>query len=210
MPNLCITNYVIIGNQTDIKFLHKNLKQTLNSSKTVLSKIARAFCPNWTNHLTMGYLADLALNNPRQISFTVHTVSKPEPGLWFEICRKYHTSKCYYYSAVAESHHYSTNDKSGKFFPHRYMIADSNGNIKAVVSHNELFRQAALIVDISDKFDTLEAFGKTVSAHLSHIYIFDILVVDTRGKCITANPLLIGQYLNEKRESNTYNHAIAL
>ncbi|MDR2005344.1 MAG: hypothetical protein LBQ74_20160 [Prevotella sp.] len=195
MQNKCITHFVIIGNQTDIKFLHKNLQQAVNSGKTTISKVANTFCPQWANYPHEGYFLNLSKDNPRQITFTVHSISKPEPCLWFEICSKYQTTRCYYHSATVQSHHYTTNDLSGRYFPQRYMIVDAKGNQNPVVSHRDMFRQAARIVPISETFDTLEAFGKTLFPHLSQISIFDILVVDSRGKCVTPNPQLITQYL---------------
>jgi len=195
MPEACITNYVIIGNQTDIKFLHKELQRAVNASRTTISKVAKTFCPQWVNYPHEGYLLNLSKDNPRQITFTVHSLSKAEPRLWFHICSKYQTTRCYYYSATGHSRHYTTNDLSGKYFPHRYMIVDDKGNQNPVVSHSDMFRQAARIVPVSDTFDTLEAFGKTLSPYLSQISIFDILVVDDRGKCVTPNPQLISQYL---------------
>jgi hypothetical protein len=195
MQETCITTCVIAGNRTDIKFLHKSLLKLVQSGKTTLRHVAAVYCPHWPDYKTEGNFSGLSMDNPRQITFTVETISQPEPGLWFEVCRKYRSTVCYYYSAVSGSGRYKTNDRSGKYFPQRYLVVDGKGTAKAVVSHHELYKHTASVIPLSGAFDNLEAFGKAVSAHSGHIGIYDIIVVDNRDKCLTRSQYLIGQYL---------------
>ena len=191
----CVTTYVIIGNQVDIKFLHKNLRNLFTQKQNHLRDVARTMFPHWTGYQADGYFCDLSLVNSRQITFKVITATSPDIKIWFDIFRKYQTVRCYYYAAHAHSNQYKTNDSSGKYFPARYMIVSSSGIRHSVVSHHEMYNTAARIVPVQSAFPTLEAFGQAISEHRGHISIYDIIVVDQRGKCLTPTTQMIGQYI---------------
>ncbi|WP_294501954.1 hypothetical protein [uncultured Bacteroides sp.] len=195
MEKICTTTFVIIGNQSDIKFLHGNLQKLVYSKTTRLIQVAKKLCPQWITYNTDGHFFALTLDNPRQITFKVQTSQQPEPRLWFEICRKYQTTKCYYYAQMPHSRHYKTNDVSGKYFPGRYMVVDANGKAKTVQSHRDLFDAVASIVPIQNIFSSLEQFGQAFSPHRHQVGIYDIIVVDERGKCLTPTKNMISKYI---------------
>ncbi len=195
MEKLCTTTFIVIGNQSEVKFFHRELQKLVYSKQTQLSAVVKKFIPQWINYDTEGYFSDLSLDSTRQISFKVHTEDNPEPKLWFEICRKYQTTKCYYFSVQSNNNFYKTNDRSGKYFPARFIVIDGKGTSKKVLSLNEMYQVTADIVPIGSTFSTLEAFGKTVARYLDRIHIFDIILVDEYGKCLTPVKNMIAQYI---------------
>lgn len=194
MESCCITSYVIIGNETDIKFLHKNLQQLYQGKRTMLKYIAQAFCPH-INYEVDGYFYDLQLSSKRKISFSVKTEAAPCPDIWQRICREYLTTKLYYFAQVADTGNYRTNDSAGHYFPQRYIIADAEGSVNAVVAQRHLYDYINKTIHISEPFTTLESFAKAVKTKLAGNRIFDILVVDNRDKCISHETSLICQWL---------------
>lgn len=196
MEKQCITSYVIIGNQTDIKFLHKKLQELVLKKRTGLQYVAHTLCPHWINYSIAGHFYGLSLVNPRQITFSTLTDTEPEPKMWMEYCRRFQSTKCYFYAAQPLSNQYKTNDYSGKFFPGRYMVVTADGTSQSVISHNELFSTVATIVPVQDNYPSLETFGKAVSMYRNQFSIYDIIIVNERGKCLTPTKYMIGQYIN--------------
>lgn len=200
MEKQCITSYVIIGNRTDIKFLHKKLQEMVLKKRTGLQQVASALCPHWINYSIAGHFYRLSLVNPRRITFCTLTCTEPEPKMWMEYCRRFQSAKCYFYAAQAHSNQYKTNDCSGKFFPARYMVVAADGTSQSVVSHNELFSAVAAIVPVPDNYPGFETFAKAVSMHRNHLSVYDIIVVNERGKCLSPKQYMIGQYTNYNKK----------
>ncbi|MFC4672685.1 hypothetical protein [Dysgonomonas termitidis] len=195
MERSCITSYIIIGNMSDIRYLHNSLLKLSQRKKTSLKHLAEMFYPEIKNYDIAGYFYDLQKNNSREIRFSVKTGAMPHPEIWFHICRKYLTAKIYYFAQEPNSGNYRTNDCAGHYFPQRYIVEDAGGNVNAVVAQQHLYEQVAGIIPVSEPYTTLEAFAKAIKAKLAGNRIFDILVVDNRGKCISHDKNLICQWL---------------
>ena len=204
MENPCITHFVFIGNKIDIKLLYGKLRYLTKlktrlyrseASNTSLRCVAKFFCPEWESYTVDGMLYGLELTNERQIKLTVVSEAAPYPEVWFHLARKYQTVKVYYSATQEQSGQYRTNDAAGRYFPQRYIVVSADGNVKPFVAQNELYEEVAQAIPLAGTFTTLEAFGKAVKSRLKGIRIFDILVVDNRGKCISNNQHLISQWL---------------
>jgi len=195
MENSCITRYVIVGNESEIKFLFRRLQIFVYEKRAKLRTVAKFFCPEWTNYDIEGYFYDLVLNSSRRFSFAVTTTKDSHPEIWYRICREYFTVRMYYYSELPQVGHYRTNDISGNYFPHRYKVMESDGTTHNHISQAALFATSARITGANNTFTTLESLGKVASKHLHILRVFNIIVVDERGKCLTPAKDMVGQYI---------------
>lgn len=199
-----ITSYVFVGNRSEIRLLYGKLRYLSKlktrlipgeKCNTSLRCVAKLFCPEWEHFNESGYYFDLRLTNDRQINLTVNSEQLPPFNLWYKLCRKYLSVKVYYFGGQKHSGHYTTNDMVGRFFPHRYMLVDTYDNYYPLSSPWALSVAVKQFVPVTEPFTTIESYAKELKDKLNGLRIFDILVVDPRGKCITPNQNLISQWL---------------
>lgn len=199
MDKTCTTTYIITGEQLNIVRLHGRMLKLVNSKKpiiwterykTSLRCVAKLFFPDWIGFNSIGHFYDLQIVNERKIIFTVENKNYPEPELWQRICRKYGDCQCYYYARVPERGRYETNDEEGIHFPQRYLVIDSEDGQKAVIGQKDLFDTVCKYMKL-EAFTSLSAFRKAVTLKINRLRIFDILVVDNKGNCITPSENLL-------------------
>lgn len=202
MDKKCISTYIITGEQLDIVKLHGKLLKLTNSKKPILWNekhttslrcVAKLFFPDWVGYDISGYFYNLKIISERKIIFTVETVNTTEPQIWFKVCQKYNISSCIYFSRIPEKGRYETNDSMGIHFPQRYLVVDTEDTVKAVISANDLYQEVSRFTAKIEPFSTLAELRRTVSRYIKRIRIFDILVVDNSGLCISSPDNLLRQ-----------------
>ena len=130
MPNWCLTNYTIVGDEKDVDKLY-NLMRNLEDMKTPLTPndfgsdwlgcLVVALGEKWQEHHCRGYWLNLERNNGT-ITFDTETAWCPQNEVFKLLTEKFPSLKYYYYAEEPGCCIYETNDAEGEYYPDRFYV----------------------------------------------------------------------------------------
>lgn len=130
MPNWCLTNYTIVGEEKELDELY-SLMRNLEEMETPLYPnsfgsdwlgcLIVALGEKWEDYCCRGYWRNLERGN-RNITFETKTAWKPANDAFNLLKDKFPSLKYYFYAEGHDGSIYETNDAEGIFYPNRLYV----------------------------------------------------------------------------------------
>lgn len=132
MPNWCDTTYKCVGDSNEVKELY-NVLERLNNSKekkdlngfgsVFLDELITGLGYNYEEYPypSRGRITSYEYNN-EMLTIYQETAWSEQEGVRIAIEERFPSIKVYYLDEEYGNDHFYTNDKSGNFFPERYVI----------------------------------------------------------------------------------------
>lgn len=135
MPNWCLTNYKIYGDEKDLRSLHKKMKNLENRKESLLPN---GFGKNWLGNLAKrlgkspksldcrGDWNELLLERDDKgdlcLSFNTETAWSRSEDIEHLILENYPNVSLFFFAEEGGCGIYETNDERGDVFPERYCL----------------------------------------------------------------------------------------
>lgn len=146
MPNWCITNHTIVGEEKELSELY-NLMKNLEDMKTPLVEngfgsdwlgcLVVALGKKWEDYKCRGYWTCLE-NHKGSLTFDTVTAWCPMNEVLDLLCEKFPSICHYYYAEETGCCIYETNDADGEYYPDRFCVEICTSDES---SHSEYFEE---------------------------------------------------------------------
>lgn len=187
MPNWCLTDYIIAGDEEEISDLYNKLS-SLPSRDNVhensfgkfwLGNVVELFGGNWEQINCRGGLYDLEKISPTEITFRTETAWGDLPQVWDFVLKQYPSLQYYFYAEEWGNCYYASNDHEGKYFPDRFIVDKyAEGNSGYTTREDAMRNVSAHIAQpIESWADMLSKVAKfNEDNEDNEIYIYEIQV----------------------------------
>lgn len=193
MPNWCLTNYTIVGEEKELDELY-SLMRNLEEMETPLRPncfgsdwlgcLIVALGEKWEDNCCRGYWRNLERGN-RNITFETKTAWKPANDVFELLKRKFPSLKYCFYAEEPDGCIYETNDAKGEFYPNRLyvdlFIFDEICEQKYFKTDEQMFEWIGIQIgqtvssaeEVTEHFNGLNKKGKSAYCEMYRILVVD-------------------------------------